>query len=43
MPMYLELVVHPPVTVTLKFQLPTEGSVVWASVKLGNIPITPRM
>jgi len=37
MPMYLH-VVQPPVTVTLKFQLPTKGSVVWASVKLGKNP-----
>src|SRR5439155_22175004 len=43
MPTYLQLVVHPPVTVTLKFQLPTKRSVVWASVKPGSSPITPIM
>src|SRR5438270_12281867 len=43
MPMYLQLAVHPPVTVTVKFQLHTKGLVVWASIKPAASSIAPRV
>src|SRR5437899_3382985 len=42
-PMYLQLAVHPPVSVTVKFQLPTKGLVVWASIKPAASSIAPRV
>src|SRR5262249_45488087 len=43
MPMYLQLVLQPPVRGTVIFQIPTNGSLVWASERPGRRTITAKM